>query len=80
MERVLTSGQEVSVLEGAPLIADLVRRAAGRIVIMPGGGITPRNIARVVEATGVEENHFAALVSSDSPAVHRNPAPFMGGS
>ncbi|WP_030487397.1 copper homeostasis protein CutC [Micromonospora chokoriensis] len=80
VDRVLTSGQEVSVLEGAPLIADLVRRAAGRIVIMPGGGITPRNIARIVEATGADEYHFAALARSDSPAVHRNPAPRMGGS
>ncbi len=41
VHRVLTSGQEVSVLEGAPLIADLVRRAAGRIVIMPAVG-SPR--------------------------------------
>ncbi|MEU8219218.1 copper homeostasis protein CutC [Micromonospora taraxaci] len=80
VHRVLTSGQEVSVLEGAPLIAELVRRAAGRIIVMPGGGITPRNISRIVEATGADEYHFAALVSSDSPAVHRNPAPLMGGS
>ncbi|MEU5914033.1 copper homeostasis protein CutC [Micromonospora sp. NPDC047527] len=80
VHRVLTSGQEVSVLEGAPLIADLVRRAAGRIIVMPGGGITPRNITRIIEATGADEFHFAALVSSDSPAVHRNPAPLMGGS
>ncbi|PZF93251.1 copper homeostasis protein CutC [Micromonospora deserti] len=80
VDRVLTSGQEVSVLEGAPLIAELVRRAERRIVVMPGGGITPRNIARIIEATGAEEYHFAALVTSDSPAVHRNPAPLMGGS
>ncbi|MGS2614811.1 copper homeostasis protein CutC [Micromonospora sp. LZ34] len=79
VDRVLTSGQEVSVLEGAPLIAELVRRAARRIVVMPGGGITPRNIARIIEATGAEEYHFAALVPSDSPAVHRNPRPLMGG-
>jgi copper homeostasis protein len=80
VDRVLTSGQEVSVLEGAPLIAELVRRAQRRIVVMPGGGITPRNIARIIEATKAEEYHFAALVTSDSPAVHRNPAPLMGGS
>ncbi|MFG3705188.1 copper homeostasis protein CutC [Micromonospora sp. NPDC047670] len=79
VDRVLTSGQEVSVLEGAPLIAELVRRAQRRIVVMPGGGITPRNIARIIEATKAEEYHFAALVTSDSPAVHRNPAPLMGG-
>ncbi|HEY0696990.1 MAG TPA: copper homeostasis protein CutC, partial [Micromonospora sp.] len=80
VDRVLTSGQEVSVLEGAPLIAELVQRAGGRIVVMPGGGITARNIARIIEATKAEEYHFAALVTSDSPAVHRNPAPLMGGS
>ncbi|MBO4207651.1 copper homeostasis protein CutC [Micromonospora echinofusca] len=79
VDRVLTSGQEVSVLEGAPLIAELVRRADRRIIVMPGGGITPRNIARIIEATRAEEYHFAALVKSDSPAVHRNPAPLMGG-
>ncbi|MFE9690369.1 copper homeostasis protein CutC [Micromonospora sp. NPDC005806] len=79
VDRVLTSGQEVSVLEGAPLIAELVHLAAGRIVVMPGGGITPRNIARIIEATGADEYHFAALVTSDGPAVHRNHAPVMGG-
>ncbi|MFC3504942.1 copper homeostasis protein CutC [Micromonospora krabiensis] len=79
VDRVLTSGQEVSVLEGAPLIAELVRRAGDRIIVMPGGGITPRNIARIIEATGASEYHFAALVTSDGPAVHRNPAPRMGG-
>jgi copper homeostasis protein len=79
VDRVLTSGQDVTVLEGAPLIADLVRRAGDRIVVMPGGGITARNVARVVAATGVEEIHFAALSEQPSPAVHRNPYPFMGG-
>ncbi|MDP9848538.1 copper homeostasis protein CutC [Streptosporangium lutulentum] len=79
VDRVLTSGQDVTALEGAPLIASLVEQAQDRIVIMPGGGITPRNVGRVVEATGVKEIHFAALVDAPSPAVHRNPRPFMGG-
>ncbi|WP_255283377.1 copper homeostasis protein CutC [Actinomadura madurae] len=79
MARVLTSGQDVSALEGAPLIAELVERAGDRIIVMPGGGITDRNVARVVEATGAREIHFAALSEEPSPAVHRNPYPFMGG-
>ncbi|MFD0686278.1 copper homeostasis protein CutC [Actinomadura fibrosa] len=79
VDRVLTSGQDVSVLEGAPLIAELVRRAGDRIVVMPGGGVTARNIARVVAETGAREIHFAALSEAPSPAVHRNPYPFMGG-
>ncbi|MFG2007038.1 copper homeostasis protein CutC [Spirillospora sp. NPDC048911] len=79
IDRVLTSGQEVSVLEGAPLIAELVERAGDRIVVMPGGGVTERNAARIVAETGVSEIHFAALSEADSPAVYRNPHPFMGG-
>ncbi|WP_433462281.1 copper homeostasis protein CutC [Spirillospora sp. CA-128828] len=77
--RVLTSGQDVTVLEGAPLIAELVKHAGDRIIVMPGGGVTDRNVARVVEATGAREIHFAALSEEPSPAVHRNPHPFMGG-
>ncbi|MCA9957355.1 MAG: copper homeostasis protein CutC, partial [Anaerolineales bacterium] len=50
VERVLTSGQEASVLEGLPLITELVRRAGDRIIVMPGGGITPRNVDRIVGA------------------------------
>ncbi|SEK58714.1 copper homeostasis protein CutC [Nonomuraea pusilla] len=79
VDRVLTSGQDVTALEGAPLIAALVEHAGDRLVVMPGGGITPRNVNRVVEATGVTEIHFGALVDAPSPAVHRNPLPFMGG-
>src|SRR5215813_9526634 len=40
VERVLTSGQEASVLEGLPLLAELVRCAGDRTIVMPGGGIT----------------------------------------
>ncbi|MFF0308593.1 copper homeostasis protein CutC [Streptosporangium sp. NPDC004379] len=79
VDRVLTSGQDVTALEGAPLIASLVERAGDRLVVMPGGGITPRNVGRVIEATGAREIHFAALVDAPSPATHRNPHPFMGG-
>ncbi|GAA0403428.1 copper homeostasis protein CutC [Microbispora corallina] len=79
VDRVLTSGQDSTALEGAPLIASLVERAGDRLVVMPGGGITPRNAGRVVEATGAKEIHFAALVDEPSPVVHRNPYPYMGG-
>ncbi|HEX5543054.1 MAG TPA: copper homeostasis protein CutC [Micromonospora sp.] len=79
VHRVLTSGQESSALEGTPLIAELLRKAGDRIAIMPGGGITPRNIARIIAETGAKEYHFTARATSDSPAIHRNPVPTMGG-
>ncbi|WP_422773205.1 copper homeostasis protein CutC [Plantactinospora sp. WMMC1484] len=77
--RVLTSGQEESALAGAPLIADLVAKADGRLAVMAGGGVTERTIARIAAATGADEYHFTARVSTDGPAIHRNPLPRMGG-
>ncbi len=78
--RVLTSGQESSALEGAPLIAELVRQGGDRIIVMAGGGITERNAARIATATGVREMHFAAMVPVASAAVFRNQRTFMGDS
>jgi len=37
-DRILTSGQQSDAVKGIPLIAELVKRAAGRIIIMPGCG------------------------------------------
>ena len=79
VDRVLTSGQEPSVIEGLELITELQRRANGRIIVMPGGGITARNIARVVETAGVRELHFASLELQEGRMAFRNTRVFMGG-
>ena len=79
VDRLLTSGQEPSVLEGLDLIAQLVQRAAGRLIIMPGGGITARNVAKIAAASGVSELHFAALELREGRMAYRNPRVFMGG-
>ncbi len=79
VERVLTSGQEASVLEGLPLITELVRRAGDRIVIMPGGGITSRNVERIVSAARPRELHFATLEPAASDMQFRRHHVFMGG-
>ena len=39
VDRVLTSGQESSALEGLDTLAALVQQAGDRIAVMPGGGI-----------------------------------------
>lgn len=65
VDRVLTSGQEENVLEGSPLIRQLVEMAAGRITIMAGGGITAENIASVVEISGTNEFHFSAKLKTE---------------
>lgn len=79
VDRVLTSGQEPTVLEGIDLIAALVERAAGRIVVMPGGGITERTAPKIVRALKVSEMHFAALEPQPGMMQYRNPRVFMGG-
>jgi copper homeostasis protein len=62
-DTLLTSGQAPSAEEGRELIADLVRRSAGRIAIMAGAGLTPANAARIVEAAGVQALHVGEGVS-----------------
>jgi copper homeostasis protein len=79
VERVLTSGQEPSVLEGLDLLGELVKRAAGRIIVMPGGGITERTIGRIASATGATELHFASLEPREGRMAYRNTRVFMGG-
>jgi len=79
VNRVLTSGQEASVLEGLPLLAELVRRAGDRIIVMPGGGITARNIDRIVATAKPREIHFAALEPATGGMRFRRPHVFMGG-
>ena len=79
VDRVLTSGQEASVLEGLPLIAELIERAGDRIVVMPGSGITSRNVARIVAVAKPKEIHFAALETATSGMQFRRQHVFMGG-
>ncbi|HXF61812.1 MAG TPA: copper homeostasis protein CutC [Caldilineaceae bacterium] len=79
IERVLTSGQEPSALEGAETIAALVRQAQGRIAVMAGGGIHERNIARIVKATNVSEVHLSARMPVESAMQFRNSRVPMGG-
>ena len=79
VDRVLTSGQEPTVLEGLPLIVELMKRAGDRIVIMPGGGITARNVERIVAAARPREIHFAALEPVESAMRFRRAHVFMGG-
>ena len=79
VDRVLTSGQAASVLEGLPLIRELVEKAGQRIIVMPGGGITARNAERIVAAARPREMHFAALELAEGGMRFRRPHVFMGG-
>uniref|UniRef100_A0A8C2S796 Copper homeostasis protein cutC homolog n=1 Tax=Capra hircus TaxID=9925 RepID=A0A8C2S796_CAPHI len=79
-ERVLTSGCDSSALEGLPLIKRLIDQAKGRIVVMPGGGITDRNLQRILEGSGATEFHCSARSARDSGMKFRNSSVAMGAS
>jgi copper homeostasis protein len=79
VDRILTSGQEPSVLEGLDVIAELVRRAGDRVIIMPGAGITERNIGKIVAQSGAREFHAAAPATVAGRMRYYNPRVFMGG-
>jgi len=78
VDRVLTSGQEASAHEGIDLITALQKQAAGRIIIMPGGGLTAKNVRSFIESTGVTEVHMTARSSAESQMTFRNPRVCMG--
>lgn len=62
-DRLLTSGHEDTAPEGAALIAELVSRAEGRIIVMPGSGVTPDNIRDLALKTGAREFHGTRLAA-----------------
>ncbi len=79
VDRILTSGQEATAVEGLETIAECVRHASGRIKIMACGNLNERNIQKVVAATGVSEVHFTAFTDVSSDMRYRNDRVFMGG-
>lgn len=76
--RILTSGCRPTALEGAELLAQLVEKAAGRIIIMPGCGVREGNIAEIARLSGAREFHFSARESVESGMFFRNPDVAMG--
>lgn len=78
-DRILTSGQAPSAMEGAGLIADLVQRAGDRIIIMPGGGVRDTNLALLAAKTRAREFHSSARTLVPSAMHYRNPVVSLGG-
>ncbi|WP_067694778.1 copper homeostasis protein CutC [Nocardia jejuensis] len=60
--RMLTSGRQDSVLDGASLISRLVTLSDNRIQVMACGGLRADNARRVIELTGVRDLHAAVRI------------------
>jgi len=77
-ERILTSGGKSTAIEGSRIITQLIEKAAGRIKIMPGCGVSETNVADLVHFTGVTEVHSSARVRVQSKMNYKNEHIIMG--
>lgn len=69
-KRILTSGLQNSVLDGLPLIQNLLKWAKNDIKIMAGGGLNSSNISEIIELTGCQEYHTTAKVWTDDASTY----------
>ena len=70
-QRILTSGQKATAIEGLDTIRELVAHSAGRIDIMAGSGVNPENAIEFINA-GVQALHFSAKTVLPSKMTYRN--------
>lgn len=61
-DRILTSGCKSTANEGIELLAELVKQAGNRIIIMPGAGINEHNIYEIASKTNAIEFHSSTKV------------------
>lgn len=70
--RVLTSGGAENAYSGINTLANLVIQANGRIEIMPGAGINPKNILEIATKTEAFVFHSSARIKVASKMQFRN--------
>ena len=79
VDRVLTSGQEATVPEGADLLEELVQIAGDRIIVMPGCGITERNFPKLRDKIKAKEYHIYLPYETTSKMKFHPGHIYMGG-
>jgi copper homeostasis protein len=73
-DRILTAGQRAVATEGADLIGELIKKANGRIAIMPGSGVNENTVEAIVSKSRATEIHFSATAFRESPMRFKNSA------
>jgi copper homeostasis protein len=73
-QRILTSGQQPTAPQGVELIAQLVKAADERIIIMPGSGVRKENIKELQQKTGAIEFHSSLRSKANSQMQFIHPA------
>ena len=77
--RILTSGQEYDVSIATETVREMIEYAAGRIQIMPGAGITAKNMERIIRETGCDQIHLAAHKMMTDSSTANNKEIYYGG-
>jgi copper homeostasis protein len=72
-DRILTAGQQAQAVKGAELLEQLIKKAHGRIAIMPGSGVNENTVEEIVKKSGAKEIHFSASTFRESEMKFRNP-------
>lgn len=75
---ILTSGQANTAEAGAELLSELVKRAAGRIEVMPGSGVNSKNLLPLMKATGASAFHATGKITVPSLMEFRKEGVSMG--
>ena len=80
VDRLLTSGQELTAWQGLPLISELQKRAGEAMIIMPAVQVTAANAREIVQTAGLHEIHIGSNVERQIPSgmVYQNPRVAMG--
>lgn len=73
-QRILTSGQQPTALQGIELITQLVKAVDNRIIIMPGSGVRKENIRELADKTGAVEFHSSLRNTQKSSMEFIHPA------
>ena len=78
-DRLLTSGQKPSVIDGQALIRELIGAAGDDIIILPGAGLNVDNIEEFHRLTNAKEYHTTCRSAVESKMIFRNTEIAMGG-
>ena len=76
--RILTSGQQPTAPEGAPLIKRVIEQARGRIEILPGAGIRAENVNALIQTTGCTQVHSTFSQRIIDPSTQNQSITFGG--
>jgi copper homeostasis protein len=71
VDRILTSGQAATALEGVGLLKQLVEGTGEKVTILAGGGVNEENAAAIVKGSGVRELHIRGTTAVASGMTYK---------